>query len=113
MLKHMCGGCKCLLDGAQAQLEIERNIGPLAALEVLEIGEGAGGTQLRVYQGLVLGGLELVEYRRELLIFRHDQLGRSLGEMRIVGEHDSNRLAYIMHLIDCQDRLIVESGAVI
>src|SRR5665811_2054955 len=43
VLKHMRGGGKGLVDVAASQPKIERNIGALAALEMLEVGEGAGG----------------------------------------------------------------------
>ena len=46
-------------------------------------------------------------------ILGDDQLGSLLGDVRIGGEHDRDRLADIMHLVDGQDRLIVERRAVI
>ena len=43
-----------LVDVAAAQPEIERDIGALAALEMLEIGEGAGGLELLVHERFVV-----------------------------------------------------------
>ena len=80
---------------------------------MLEIGEGAGGLQLVVHQRLVLGRLDLVEHRRQFLIFGDDELHRLVGDMRIGGQHDRDRLADIMHLVERQDRLVVERRAVI
>ncbi len=102
-----------MLDIAAPELEVERNIGALAALEVLEIGESAGGLELLVHQDPVLGSVELVEHRRQLLVFGNDLLDRLLRDMRIGCQHHRNRLADIMHLADGEDRLVVEGGAII
>ena len=113
VLEHVRGCGEGLVDVAAPQLEIERDIGALAALEMLEVGEGAGRLELLVHQDLVFGRLDLVEYRRQLLVFGDDELRRLLGDVRIGGEHDRDRLADIMHLADGEDRLVVEGRAVI
>ena len=102
-----------LVDVAAPQAEIERDIGALAALEMLQVGEGAGGLELVVHERLVLGRLDLVEHRRQFLVLGDDQLRRLLGDVRIGGEHDRDRLADEMHLADGEDRLVVEGRAVI
>ena len=66
-----------------------------------------------MHQDLVLGGLDLVEDRRQLFVFGDDQLRRLLGDMGIGGKHHRNRLADIVHLVDRQDRLVVECRPVI
>jgi hypothetical protein len=43
-----------------------RDVGALDALEVLEVGEGAGGLELLVNQDLVLRRLDLVEHGRSI-----------------------------------------------
>ena len=111
--KTWVGRGEGLVDVAAPELEIERDIGALATLEMLEIGEGAGGLEFLMHQDLVLGSLDLVEDRRQFFVFGDDQLRRFLGDMGIGGQHHRDRLADIVHLVDRQDRLIVEGGAVI
>ena len=53
-----------LLHVAAPELIVERDVGVLAAREVLEIGEGAGGFQLVVDDRRGGDGLDLVEHRR-------------------------------------------------
>jgi hypothetical protein len=102
-----------LVHVAAPQPKIERDIGALAALEMLEIGKGAGGLELVMHQRLVLGRLDLVEYGGQFLVFRDDFLRRLLGDVRIAGEHDRDRLADIMHLADGEDRLVVEGRSIV
>ena len=66
-----------------------------------------------MHQRLVLRRLDLVEHRRQLLVFGDDELRRLLGDVRIGGEHDRDRLADVVHLVDREDRLVVEGRAVI
>ena len=113
VLEHVRGRREGLVDVAAAQPIIERDVGALAALEVLEIGEGAGRLELLVHEDLVVGGLDLVVDRRQLLVVRDDQLRRLLGDVRIGRQHDRDRLADIVHLVDREDRLVVERRAVI
>ena len=113
VLEHVLGVGEGLVDVAAAQLEVERDVGALAALEVLEIGEGAGRLELLVHQDLRGQRLDLVEDRRQFLVFGDDQLRRLLGDMRIGGEHHRDRLADVAHLVDRQDRLVVECRPVI
>ena len=44
----------------------------------------------------------------QLFIVGGDQLHRAFGGVRIGGQHDGDRLADIAHLVERQDRLIVE-----
>ncbi len=113
VLENMRGLGEGLVDIAAPQAEVERDIGALAALEMLEVGEGAGGLELLVHQHLVVGGFDLVEHRGQFLIFRDDELHRLLRDMRIGGEHGRHRLADIVHLVDGEDGLVVEGRAVI
>ncbi len=113
MLEHVRGLREGLVGVAAPQVEIERAIGALDALQMLEVGEGAGGLQFLMHEHLVVGRLDLVEHRRQLLVFGGDQLRRLLGHMRVVGQHHGDRLADITHLVERQDRLVVEGRAVI
>ena len=58
-------------------------------------------------------GTVLVEDRRQFLVFCDDELRRLLGDVRVGGEHDRDRFADEVHLVDRQDRLIVECRPVI
>ena len=109
----MRGGSEGLVDVATPQPEIERDIGALAAFQMLEVGEGAGGLELVMHERLVSGRLDLVEHGGQFLVVGDDFLRRLLGDVRIAGEHDRDRLADEMHLADGEDRLVVEGRAVI
>ena len=50
VLEHVRGAGECLVDVAAPQPEIERDVGAPAALEMLEVGEGAGGLEFLVHQ---------------------------------------------------------------
>ena len=113
VLEHMRRRREGLVDVAAPQPEIERDIGALAALEMLEVGESAGWLQFIVHQRLVFGRLDLVENRRQFLVFRYDLLRGLVGDMRIAGEHHRDRFADKMHLANGQDRLVVECRPVI
>ena len=113
VLEHVRRRGEGLVDVAAPQPEIERDVGALAALEMLEIGKGAGRLQFVVHQRLVFGRLDLVEHRRQFLVVGHDLLHGLIGDMRIAGEHDRDRFADKMHLADRQDRLVVERRPVI
>ncbi len=80
---------------------------------MLEVGEGAGGLEFLVHQHLVVRRLDLVEHRRQLFVFGGNQLHRLLGQMRILGQHGGNGLADVMHLVERQDRLVVERRPVV
>ena len=64
-------------------LKSSGDVGSLAPLEMLEIGEGPGRPQLVVHQDLVLRRLDLVEYGRQLLVFGGNQRGCFLGNVRV------------------------------
>ena len=83
---------------------------PLRCLRSAKVPAGLSSSCTRI---LLLGGLDLVEDRRQLLVFGDDQLRRLLGDVGIGGEHHGDRLADEVHLVDRQDRLIVECRAVI
>ena len=56
---------------------------------------------------------DLVVDRGQFLVFGDDVLDRRLGDVRVGGHHDRDRLADEAHLVDRQDRLVVERRAVI
>jgi hypothetical protein len=112
MLEHLGGGGEGRVDVADAELIVERDVGALGALEMLEVGEGAGGLELLVHHDLVLRRLDFVEHRRQFVILGDDQ-GGLLRHMGIVRQHHRDGLADIMHLVDGEDRLVVEGRAVI
>ena len=113
VLEHVGGFGEGLVDVAAAHLIVERDVGALGALEMLQVGEGAGGLELLVHQDLVLGRLDLVEHRRQFVVFGDDQRRGLVGDMGILGEHHGDRLTDVMHLVDREDRLVVERRAVI
>jgi hypothetical protein len=98
---------------AAPQPEIKRYVGAPAPLEVLQVGERAGGLELLMHVHVRARGLDLVEHGGKLLVLGHDQLGRFLGHVRVGREHDRHRLADVMHLIDGEDRLVVKRRTVI
>ena len=71
------------------------------------------GLQLIVHMHVRRHRLDLVEHRRQFLVFGDDQLRRLLGDVRVGGQHDRHWLADEPHLVDRQDRLVVERRAVI
>ena len=85
----------------------------VAALEVLEIGKRAGGLQRIVHDRLRGHGLDLVVHRGQLLVLGGDEMHRLFGDVRVDGEHHGDRLADVAHLVEREDRLIVERRAVI
>src|SRR5215469_2657770 len=80
---------------------------------MLEVGEGAGRLELLVYDDKRVGGFHLVEDRRQFLIVDDNELCGLLGNMRIAGEHHPDGLADVTHLVDRQNRLIMEGRTVI
>ena len=86
VLELVLGGGEGLVEVAAAQLVVEREVGVLGVLEVLEVGEGAGRLELVVHVDLRGQRLDLVEDRRQLLVFGGDELHRLLGDVRIGGD---------------------------
>jgi len=113
VLEHVGGAFECAIRIAAPQVIIERHVGAGAALQVLEIGKSAGRLEHVVDDDVGLHRRDLVVYRRQFVVFGRDQLHRVLGDMRIGGEHHRDRLADVVHLVERQDRLIVEGGTVI
>jgi len=113
MLKDVGRLRKGLVHIAAPQLGIEREVGRLAPLEMLEVGEAAGGLELIVHEDLRGHRLDLVIDRGQFLVFRNDFLRRRLGDVGIGGDHDRHRLADEADLVDRQDRLVVEGRPVI
>ena len=101
------------VDVAPPQVIIERDIGVGAALEVLQIGESAGGFQHVVDDDVRLHRRDFVIDRRQFVVFDLDQLRGALGDMRIARQHGRDRLADMVHLVERQDRLIVKRRTVI
>ena len=75
-----------LVEVAAAQLVVERDVGVLGVLEMLEIGEGAGRLELVVHVDLRGQRLDLVIDRRQFFVFGGDELYRLLGDVRIGGD---------------------------
>ena len=113
MLEDAAARGKRRVDVAAPQMKVERDVGAALALEVLEVGKRPGRLQHVVDDGLRGHRLDLVEHRRQLVIFRVDQLHRRVGDVRIGREHDRDRLADMAHLVDGEDRLVVEGRPVI
>jgi hypothetical protein len=113
VLEHVRGLGEALLDVALAQLEVERDVGVLGALEMLEVGEGAGGLELVMDVDLRGQRLDLVVDGGQLLVFGGDRLHGLLGHVRIGRQHHGDGLADEAHLLVREDRLVVERRAVI
>ena len=113
VLELVRGGGIGLVEVAAAQPVVEREVGVLGVLQMLEVGEGAGGLELVVDIDLRGQRIDLVIDRRQFLVFGGDELHRLLGDVRIGGDHGGDRLADEAHLLVRQDRLVVERRAVI
>ena len=113
VLELVLGGGVGLVEVAAAQPVVEREVGVLGALEVLEVGEGAGGLELLMHVDVRRQRLDLVVDRRQLLVFGGDELHRLLGDVRIGGDDGGDRLADEAHLLVREDRLVVERRPVI
>ena len=113
VLEHVVGAREGGVDVAAPQMIIERDVGAGLALEMLQIGERAGRLEHVVHDDVGLDRLDLVVDRRQLLVFGVDQLHRLLGDVRILGQHHGDRLADMAHLVEREDRLVVEGRAVI
>ncbi len=112
VLEHVRGARERRLGIAAPQLIVERDIGAFAAGQMLEVGEGAGGLELVVHEHLRVHGLDLVEDRGQLVVIHVDERQRLLGDVRVLGEHDRDRLADMTHYVDRQHRLVVKGRAV-
>src|SRR6185437_5455362 len=113
MFEDARSGREGLVHIATPQPEIESNIGALAALEVLEIGESPGRLEFVVYHYLVFRRLDLIENRGQFFVVGSNLLYRLLRDMRIARENDRNRLPHEVYLVDGKDRLIVKRRTVI
>ena len=113
VLEDVVGGGERLPGVAAAQVVVERDVGVLAPLHVLQVGEGAGRLELVVHDRLRGHRLDLVVDRGQLLVLGDDEVRRLLGDVRIGREHDRDRLADVAHLVDREDRLVVERRAVV
>jgi hypothetical protein len=113
VLEDMRGFGEGLVDVAAAQFGVEREVGVFLALEVLEVGEAAGGLQLIVHIGRRRHRLDLVVDRRQFVVFGDDRMRRGFGNMGIGREHHGDRLADETHLVDGENRLVVEGRPVI
>ena len=113
VLEDAIGRRERRVDVAAAQMKVERHVGVLAARQMLEVGESSGGLELLVNDDGRLQGLDLVIDGRQFVVFRFDELHGLLGDVRIGREHHRHRLADEPHLVDRDDRLIVEGRAVI
>ena len=80
---------------------------------MLEIGERCRRFELVMDEDIGCHRLDLVIDRRKFFVVRGDQADRLLGDVRIGGKHDRDRLADKAYFAVRQDRLIVESGTVI
>jgi len=100
-------------DVAAPQLEVERDIGVGAALEVFQIGKRAGGFERVVDDDVRRHRRDLVVDRRQFVVFDLDQLRGVFGDVRIARQHGGDRLADMVHLVERQDRLIVKRRTVI
>ncbi len=113
VLEHVVGRRHGGLGVAAAQMIVERDVGIPAAGQMLEVREGAGGLEHVVHDHVRCQRLDLVVDGGQLVVVGFDQLRGALGDVRIGGEHDRDRLADMAHLVEREDRLVVKRGAVI
>ncbi len=112
VLEHVIGLGEGFLRIAAAQMEVERDVGVLLALEMLQVRKGAGRLQFVMHDRLRGHGFDLVEHGRQLFVIGLDQRGCLFCDVRIGGEHDCDGLADIVHLAVGEDRLVVEGRTV-
>jgi hypothetical protein len=98
---------------APLEVVIERDVGIGLALQMLEVRERAGRLEHFMDDDLGFQRLDFVVDCRKLLVLRSNQLHRLVGDMGIARQHGGDRLADVAYLVDGEDRLIVESRAVI
>jgi hypothetical protein len=101
------------IEIAAAKPVVQRDVGVLDALEVLEVRERSGRTQLVVHVDACGERFGFVEDGRQLLIFGRDELHRFLGNVRIDGDDGRDRFADEANLPLGKNRLIVEGRTVI
>ena len=113
VIEDMGGRRERLVDVAAPESRLDREIGRLHILKVLEIGEAAGRPQPVVDVGGGGHRLHLVVDRGKFLVLRHNLVHGRLGDVRIRRHHDRDRLADESYLFEGQNRLVVERRAVI
>ena len=113
VLEHMRRVGKGFVGVATPRFGLKRQIGVLDALEMLQVGEAAGGFELVVHMARRRHRLDLVVDRLELLVFGGDRLDGSVRHMRIGSEHHRDRLTDEADFVHGQDGLIVERRTVI
>ena len=113
MLEYALGALHGARRIAAPQPEVERDVGILHALQVLEIGKGAGGLQRLVHDRLRAHRLHLVVDGRQLVVFGGDEVHRFFRHVRVGREHHCHRLANVAHLVQRKHGLIVERRSVV
>ncbi len=113
VLEHVRRVRKGLVDVAEPQLSVQREVGVLQPLEMLEVGKRAGRLEFVVHIDRRGHRLDFVVDSRQLFVFGDDRLRGGFGDVGIGGEHHGHRLADEPHLVDRQNRLIVERRTVI
>jgi hypothetical protein len=94
-------------------VEIERDVGVRPSLEMLQIGKGAGGRSVSCTIAFEPTASTSSYTARQLLVLRGNEVRRLLGDVRVGGQHHRHRLADVAHLVDGEDRLVVERGSVV
>ncbi len=113
VLEHMVGGGEAIVGIAVAQVIVERDVGALAALEMLQVGERRRRLQHLVHDRVRVRGLALVEDGGQFLVLGDDEARRMLGDVRVFRQHHRDRLAGEAHLAVGEDRLVVKGRPVI
>ncbi len=110
VLEHMRRRGKAASTSPRRGARVDRHVGRVDIFQMLEVGEASGRAQLVVHIDLRGHGFDLVVDRRHLLVFGDDLRDRGLGDMGIARNHRGDRLADEAHLVEREDRLIVEGG---
>ena len=92
-----------VVDPVRAVLEAQTSRGRLFVAADLLVDERRAGLQR----------VDRIEDGRQLLILDVDELGRLRGGVRCIGDHRGDDVAHVAGLIDRDDGLILEGGAVI
>ena len=95
---------------AAPELKVEREVRIAHALQMLEVGKGAGRLEDVVHDRLGRRRLDLVEDRGQLLVLGDDLARRLLGDVRIARQHHRNRLAEEADLLEREHELLVVKG---
>ncbi len=114
ILEHAIGTRESGRDVAVPHLRVERDVRVALPLQMLQVGERAGGLEHVVNDRRTrLRGAHLVEDRFEFVVVDRHEIGARIRDVRVAREHHRHRFADVMHFAEREDGLIVEGRTVI